>query len=159
MLYIIIKSCLIQAIINIINFIPSGNDCGVITLIKSLRVAMKKVLASELKIGDVLGRDIVSGNGVLILKKGTVLNEKFINKIKNTKFAAEEIEENFVFIEKNRENSDKTVAQNKDYIKKEMRFRQSSVALLEKRFEKVKGDALMDEIKEIIKDVILKQTF
>lgn len=120
---------------------------------------MEKVLASELKIGDVLGRDIVSGNGMLILKKGTVLNEKFINKIKNTKFAAEEIEENFVFIEKNRENSDKAVAQNKDYIKKETRLRQSSVALLEKRFEKVKGDALMDEIKEIIKDVILKQTF
>ncbi|MCL4322257.1 MAG: hypothetical protein M0016_02615 [Deltaproteobacteria bacterium] len=117
---------------------------------------MEKVLSSELKTGDILGRDILSGNGVLILKKGTVLNEKLINKIKNTKFAGE-IEKNFVFIEKNREQGDKNITQNKDYIKKEMQIRQSTIFLLEKRFEKVKGDKLMDEIKEIIKAVIVKQ--
>lgn len=110
---------------------------------------MEKVLASKLKIGDVLWKDITSDKGILILKKGTVLNEKLIDKIRNSKFAAGEIDENFVFIEKDLENSNKDIAKNKECTKKE-------IALLEKRFEKVKDDKLMNEIKEIIKDVIIK---
>ncbi len=113
---------------------------------------MEKVLASKLKIGDILGRDIISDKGMLILKKGTVLNAKFIDKIKNSKFVSGKIGENFVFIEKKQENNEKDITKNEEYIKRE-------IALLEKRFKKVKGDTLMDEIKEIIKDVILKQTF
>ncbi len=111
---------------------------------------MKKTVPSKLKIGDVLARDILSGKGMLILKKGTVLNEKLVDKIKNIKFAAEEMDGNFIFIEKDGGAGDNDIARNKEYIEKE-------IASLEKRFERVNGNKLMDEIKEVIKNVVIEQ--
>lgn len=106
---------------------------------------MKKTIPTKLKVGDVLARDILSDKGMLILNKGTVLNENLIDKIKNIKFVPGEMDENFIFIEK--DGGDNDAARSKEYIEHE-------VASLEKRFKRVNGDKLTDEIKEIIKDII-----
>lgn len=111
---------------------------------------MGRVSVNSLKIGDVLGRDIISKKGIVILKKGTVLDEKLINSIKNLGFSGGAAEKSFIFLEKEQANTEEDIRQKDEYISKE-------IALLEERFERVRGNKLMDEVKEFIKAVITEQ--
>ncbi len=103
---------------------------------------MKKVQVENLKEGDVLSKDILSAKGPVALKEGTVLNKKFIEKIKDLLSRSSGLEDSYIFIEGDREVS-------KENIKKDL-------SALEKRFEGTENDDFMNNIKEIIKSVILK---
>ncbi len=103
---------------------------------------MKKILIKSVKKGDVLAEDIISGNGLTILKKGVALNENIIERIKRLTLIDSGLEGNYIFIEENS-------VGNKEDMDKEL-------FLLAKRFEDTDGDGFMRGIKEIIKSAILK---
>ena len=114
---------------------------------------MKKVSAENLKTGDILARDIVSNKGLTVLKKGVVLTHKFIENIKklnsDSAVLSENLSENYIFIEENDSAQTKNSIENKEKKEKEL-------SLLEKRFRCAGNDELMKKIKEIIKNVIIK---
>jgi hypothetical protein len=60
---------------------------------------MKKVTAENLKAGDILAKDIISGKGITVLKKGTVLTDKFIGNIKKITAESTGASDNYIFIE------------------------------------------------------------
>ena len=113
---------------------------------------MQKIKADKLKAGDVLAKDIVSKKGITILKKGTELTDKFIANI--TKISGEYSypEEMYIFIEgtgSGHEKDNKISAENKEKMEKE-------IASLDKRFKNVDGCEYMEEIKNTIKNQIIK---
>ena len=113
---------------------------------------MQKVKADKLKAGDVLAKDIVSKKGITILKKGTELTDKFIANIKKISGEYSSPEEMHIFIEvtgRDPEKDNKISAENKEKMEKE-------TASLEKRFKNVEGYEYMEEIKDAIKNQIIK---
>lgn len=115
---------------------------------------MKKILLSNLKEGEILAKDIFSDKGLLILKQGTALNDKLIKRIVSSKLKSQEAGEPFVYIENESAGED---GDNGETVSFEMiKKRDEELDLLEKRFEKVRGLYLMDEIKDAIKSAIIK---
>ncbi len=110
---------------------------------------MKKITAEKLKSGDILAKDIISGKGITILKKGTVITDKFIENIKKINADFTKDEENLIFIEDTDGVSPENALQNIEKMEKEL-------ASLEKRFERADENEFMQKIKEIIKNVIIK---
>ncbi len=93
-----------------------------------------------------LAKDVVSPKGIIILKKGTELTDKFINNIKKISDESPSAAGNYIFIEGNDGESEK--GNNKEM--------EEEIASLEKRFKKVERYEYMGEIKETIKDQIIK---
>ena len=113
---------------------------------------MQKVKAEKLKAGDVLAKDLVSGKGITILKKGTELTGKFIANITKISGEYSSPEEMYIFIEgtgSGHEKDNKISVENKEKMEKE-------IASLEKRFKNVEGYEYMEEIKDAIKNQIIK---
>ncbi|MHB8231614.1 MAG: hypothetical protein ACYDDB_01760 [bacterium] len=110
---------------------------------------MRKVSAEDLKAGDILAKDIISVKGLMVLKKGAVLTDKFIENIKKLNSDSAVLSENYIFIEGNDNTAAENSIENKEKIEKEL-------SLLEKRFQYAENDEFMEEIKEIIKNVIIK---
>ena len=103
---------------------------------------MIRKLADGIIEGDVLAKDILSSKGLTVLRKGTVLDNKFIEKIKKLSDNPGGLADDGIYVEGDRGAS-------REIIEKE-------IALLEKRFEASKDDRLMCDIKEIIKKAIIK---
>ena len=113
---------------------------------------MQKVKADKLNAGDILAKDIVSKKGITILKKGTELSAKFIANIKKISAEYSSPEEMYIFIEGTgcgSEKDDKISIESKEKMEKE-------TASLEKRFKNVEGYEYMEEIKDAIKEQIIK---
>ncbi len=110
---------------------------------------MKKVTAENLQTGDILSKDIISGKGITVLKKGTVLTDKFIENIKKINADSTGATDNYIFIEGTDDTRAEDDMENKEKMEKEL-------SLLEKRFQRSEKDEFMAEIKEIIKNVIIK---
>ena len=110
---------------------------------------MKKVTAENLKAGDILAKDIISGKGITVLKKGTVLTDKFIGNIKKITADSTGTEDNYIFIEGTAGAETENDSKNKEKMEKEL-------SSLEERFLHAESGEFMKEIKEIIKNVILK---
>lgn len=113
---------------------------------------MQKIKTDKLKAGDVLAKDIVSRKGITILKKGTELTDKFIENIKKISGEYSSPEEMHIFIEgtgRDREKDNEISVENKEKMEKE-------IASLEKRFKNVEGYEYMEEIKDAIKNQIIK---
>ena len=110
---------------------------------------MKKTAAENLKAGDILAKDIISGKGITVLKKGTVLTDKFIGNIKKIIADSTEASDNYIFIEGTAGSQTENDIENKEKMEKEL-------SLLEKRFLHAESGEFMKEIKEIIKNVIIK---
>ncbi len=113
---------------------------------------MQKVKTDKLKAGDVLAKDIVSEKGITVLKKGTELTDKFIENIKKISGEYSSPEEMHIFIEgtgRDREKDNKISVENKEKMEKE-------IASLEKRFKNIEGYEYMEEIKDAIKNQIIK---
>ena len=113
---------------------------------------MQKIKTDKLKAGDVLAKDIVSQKGITILKKGTELTDKFIANIKKISGEYSSPEEMYVFIEgtgRNHGKDNKISIENKEKMEKE-------ITSLEKRFKNVDGYEYMEEIKDAIKNQIIK---
>ena len=110
---------------------------------------MKKTAAENLKAGDVLAKDIISGRGITVLKKGTVLTDKFIGNIKKITADSTGASDNYIFIEGTAGSQTENDIENKEKMEKEL-------SLLEKRFLRAESGKFMEEIKEIIKNVIIK---
>ncbi|MHB1697357.1 MAG: hypothetical protein ACYCSQ_04560 [bacterium] len=109
---------------------------------------MKKISADNLKTGDILAKDIVSDKGLTVLKKGAVLTNKLIENIKRLDSDSTGVSESYIFIEGNGNTQPKNSEENKEKTEKEL-------SLLEKRFQYIGNNELMEEIKEIIKNVII----
>lgn len=103
---------------------------------------MIKKLPENLASGDVLAKDITSANGITVLKKGIALDGKLIEKIKKMASSQPGLADSSIYVSGEK-------AADMETIKKELES-------LEKRFELSKDDALMQEIKEIIKEAIIK---
>ena len=103
---------------------------------------MIRKLPESIKEGDVLAKDILSGKGLTVLKKGTVLDNKFIEKIKKLLANSSGLADDGIFVEGDR-------AVSREIMDMEL-------ASLEKRFETSKDDKFMRDIKEIIKSAIIK---
>ncbi len=103
---------------------------------------MKKILIENVKKGDVLAKDIISGNNLTALKKGVTLDENIIKRIKRLTLINSGFEGNYIFIEENSAGNEKNI--------------EKELSLLAKRFEDIDGDGFMRGIKEIIKSAILK---
>ena len=113
---------------------------------------MQKVKTDKLKAGDVLAKDIVSEKGITVLKKGTELTDKFIENIKKISGEYSSPEEMHIFIEgigRDQEKDNKISVENKEKMEKE-------IASLEKRFKNDDGYEYMEEIKDAIKNQIIK---
>ncbi len=113
---------------------------------------MQKVKTDKLKAGDVLAKDIVSEKGITVLKKGTELTDKFIENIKKISGEYSSPEEMHIFIEgtgRDQEKDNKISVENKEKMEKE-------IASLEKRFKNIEGYEYMKEIKDAIKNQIIK---
>ena len=110
---------------------------------------MKKVTAENLKAGDILAKDIISGKGITVLKKGTVLTDKFIGNIKKITADSTGASDSYIFIEGPAGAETENDTENKEKMEKEL-------SLLEKRFLHAESGKFMEEIKEIIKNVIIK---
>ncbi|MDA8158837.1 MAG: hypothetical protein M0034_06610 [Deltaproteobacteria bacterium] len=110
---------------------------------------MKKVTAENLKAGDILAKDIISGKEITVLKKGMVLTDKFIGNIKKITAESTGASDNYIFIEGTSGAESENDTENKEKMEKEL-------SLLEKRFLRAESGKFMEEIKEIIKNVIIK---
>ena len=113
---------------------------------------MQKIKTDKLKAGDVLAKDIVSRKGITILKKGTELTDKFIENIKKISGEYSSPEEMHIFIEgtgRDQEKDNEISIKNKEKMEKE-------IASLEKRFKNDDGYEYMEEIKDAIKNQIIK---
>lgn len=110
---------------------------------------MKKTAAENLKAGDILAKDIISGKGITVLKKGTVLTDKFIRNIKKMTADSAGVSDSYIFIEETAGSQTENAQENKEKMEKEL-------SLLEKRFMHAESGKFMKEIKEIIKNVIIK---
>ena len=110
---------------------------------------MNKVTAENLKIGYILAKDIVSDKGSTVLKKGTVLTDKFIKNIKKINSESTKTGENYIFIEETDDIKAESDVENKEKMEKDL-------SLLERRFQFSENDEFMKKIKEIIKNVIIK---
>ena len=110
---------------------------------------MKKVMPENLQAGDILSKDIISGKGITVLKKGTVLTDKFIGNIKKINADSTRATDNYIFIEGTNDILAEDDIENKLKMEKEL-------SLLEKRFQRSEKDEFMTEIKEIIKNVVIK---
>ena len=110
---------------------------------------MKKVTPENLQAGDILSKDIISGKGITVLRKGTVLTNKFIGNIKKINADSTGATDNYIFIEGTGDTRAENYKENKEEMEKEL-------SSLEKRFQRSEKDEFMTEIKEIIKNVIIK---
>ena len=110
---------------------------------------MKKTAVENLKAGDILAKDIISGKGITVLKKGTILTDKFIGNIKKITAESTGALDNYIFIDGTAGAETENDTENKEKMEKEL-------SLLEKRFLRAESGKFMKEIKEIIKNVIIK---
>ncbi len=113
---------------------------------------MKKINADKLKAGDILAKDIISPKGITILKKGSKLTDRLIDNIKKIGSGYSSPEEGCIFIEehaKDKNGNTEISLENKEKMEKD-------IESLEKRFEKVAGYEYMEEIKNAIKNQIIK---
>ncbi|MGC8554939.1 MAG: hypothetical protein ACP5NA_05575 [Candidatus Acidulodesulfobacterium sp.] len=113
---------------------------------------MRKVKSDKLKVGDVLAKDIISKKGITILKKGTELSDKFIANIKKISAEYSLPEEMYIFIEgtgSGSEKDNKISGENKEEMEKE-------IESLEKRFKNIEGYEYTEDIKDAIKNQIIK---
>ncbi len=108
---------------------------------------MKRIKIENASEGNMLARNIVLENGIVLLSKKTILTKSLINQIKKQNIF-------FIYIENNSEGyeEDDITCINKKIIEKE-----NNLSAIEERFVLVEDIKLMENIKNIIKEIIVKE--
>ncbi len=104
---------------------------------------MKRIKIEEASEGNILAKNIVLENGIVLLSKKSTLTKSLINQIKKQNIF-------FIYIE----NNSKEYEDDIDYIKNETI--KNNLSDIEERFILVKDIKLMKDIKNIVKEVITK---
>ncbi len=104
---------------------------------------MKRIKIEEASEGNILAKNIVLENGIVLLSKKSTLTKSLINQIKKQNIF-------FIYIE----NNSKEYEDDIDYIKNETI--KNNLSDIEERFILVKDIKLMKDIENIVKEVITK---
>jgi hypothetical protein len=107
---------------------------------------MKRIKIEEVSEGDVLAKSIVLNNGVVLLSKGSILTGSIINQIKKQHIY-------YVYIENNNSLTDEGA----DVSYLNGRTMENDLSDIEKRFILVGNIKLMEDIKNIIKKIIIQE--
>ncbi|MCL5673529.1 MAG: hypothetical protein M1407_02790 [Deltaproteobacteria bacterium] len=105
---------------------------------------MKRIKIEEASEGNILAKNIVLENGIVLLSKKSTLTKSLINQIKKQNIF-------FIYIE----NNSKEYEDDIDYIKNETI--KNNLSDIEERFILVKDIKLMKDIKNIVKEVTTKE--
>ncbi len=106
---------------------------------------MKRIKIEEVSEGDVLAKSIVLDNGIVLLSKGSILTAPIINQIKKQHIY-------YVYINTNSGLADEGI---NSYLNG--RTMENDLSDIEERFILVNNIKLMDDIKNIIKKVIIQE--
>lgn len=104
---------------------------------------MKRIKIEEASEGNILAKNIVLENGIVLLSKKSTLTKSLINQIKKQNIF-------FIYIENNTE----MPKSNTFYLENETI--KNNLSDIEERFILVKDIKLMEDIKNIVKEVIIK---
>ncbi|MHB1645772.1 MAG: hypothetical protein EVG15_05335 [Candidatus Acididesulfobacter diazotrophicus] len=104
---------------------------------------MKRIKIEEASEGNILAKNIVLENGIVLLSKKSTLTKSLINQIKKQNVF-------FIYIENNSKEYGDDIA----YIKNETI--KNNLSDIEERFILVKDIKLMKDIENIVKEVITK---
>lgn len=107
---------------------------------------MKRIKIEEVSEGDVLAKSIVLDNGVVLLSKGSILTGSIINQIKKQHIY-------YVYIKTNSGLTDEGA----DVSYLNGRTMENDLSDIEERFILVSNIKLMEDIKNIIKKVIIQE--
>jgi hypothetical protein len=107
---------------------------------------MKRIKIEEASEGDVLAKNIVLENGVILLSKESILTNSIINQIKKQHIY-------YVYIKNNTGSANTSV----DVSYLNNRIIENNLSDTEERFILVSNIKLMEDIKSIIKDVVLQE--
>ncbi|MHB1680472.1 MAG: hypothetical protein ACYCTB_08220 [bacterium] len=105
---------------------------------------MERIKIEDASIGDILAKDIVLENGVVLLSKKSILTNLIINQIKKQNIS-------FIYIENNSGGSKDDIS----YINN--KAMENNLSDIEERFVLVKDIKLMEDIKNIIKEITVKE--
>ncbi|RZD16178.1 MAG: hypothetical protein EVJ46_08300 [Candidatus Acididesulfobacter guangdongensis] len=107
---------------------------------------MKRIKVEEVSEGNVLAKSIVLDNGVVLLSKGSILTDLIINQIKKQHIF-------YVYIANNGSLTDEGA----DVSYLNGRTMENDLSDIEERFILVGNIKLMEDIKNIIKKVIIQE--
>ncbi len=105
---------------------------------------MKRIKIEDVFIGDILAKNIVLENGIVLLSKKSILTNSIINQIKKQNIS-------FIYIENNCGGSIDDIS----YINN--KAIENNLSDIEERFVVVKDIKLMEDIKNIIKEITVKE--